>query len=248
MESFRQRLLSKREISMEWLIRHNTNMEKKWVRDQLGKGEQAKLAKHLKVTESKMSKMLSDNNKRPLREREATLIREFFRPDARNRSYAELHSDSTVRQPDEQITLPNATERPPDILVYRTGMGPSAAGGDFTMSVSEVALRVRRPPKLADRTDIYGLFVRGDTMAPRYENGELILLETGPPPRKHDHVVVRLKADKDDLHCAYLKLLVSWVGDKIELRQYNPEKTITLNTGDVDAVHRVMTTQDLVNK
>lgn len=225
------------------------SMEKRWVREQLTrKGDQARLAKHLGVSESLMSKILNDNYKRELREREATKIREFFRPESRTESYAEMHGTSSVRQPVGPITVPGNTEMSPDILVYRTGLGVIGAGGDFTMYRQDVALKVRRPEKLADRTDIYGLYVWGDTMSPRYENGELILLESGPPPKRNDHVVVRMKANKDGSHQAYLKQLSSWIGDKLELKQYNPEKTITLNMRDVDEVHRVMTVHDLVNK
>lgn len=224
-------------------------MDKKWVRDQLTtKGQQAALAKHLRVSESLMSKMLSDNYKRELRDKEADKIRDFFRPDKRASRYANVHGDSTVQEADASITVPDVTEKTLEIPVYRTWVGPSGAGGDFTMSLSEVVLSVRRPAKLADRTDIYGLYVVGDTMSPRYEDGELILVESGPPPKKNDHVVVRMKPDEDGRCHAYLKQLLRRVGATIELKQYNPERVTTLDACDVDAIHRVMTTHDLVNK
>ena len=81
-------------------------MDKKWVRDQLvRKGDQAALAKYLNVSESLMSKMLSDNYKRELREREASKIRQFLRAEERigvsrvdRSSYAQLHSNFPTMQ------------------------------------------------------------------------------------------------------------------------------------------------------
>lgn len=223
-------------------------MEKAWVKKQLkdlGR-TQAELAKFMEVSETKLSKMLGAQYKRELRDKEADLIRAFLRPDTDR--HAKMHGSSTVRPTDGPITVPTNTDRSPPILIYRTALTGVTGGGDFTMSVAEVALEVQRPGKLADRTDVFGLFVLGDSMSPKYVSGELILYEEGPPPKNLDHIVVKMKPSPDGTQELYLKQLVRWNAFQITVRQYNPDKTFDIPMTDVADVVRVLTVADLVEK
>lgn len=150
----------------------------------------------------------------------------------------------TVRFPVTPVTLTPREQMPEDIPVLGTVLGGSS-GGDFTMN-GQSGMRVRRPPRLAGRDDIFALFVQGDSMAPRYLAGELIYVERRRPPQNGDHCVVELKADRDGTQEAYLKRLVATTPTKLKLAQYSPPRVLEIDRKRVLQVLRVLTTSDLL--
>lgn len=135
---------------------------------------------------------------------------------------------------------------PDDLPVYGTALGGSAGGTEFIMN-GQAALYVRRPEKLAGRDDVFALYVQGDSMEPRYFEGELIICETNRPPSVGDFVVVEMKETVDGYRVAYLKRLAGRSGGKLKLKQYNPEKVVELEQAAVHQIVRVLTTHDLVS-
>lgn len=151
---------------------------------------------------------------------------------------------SEVRHPEPPITLPQRDHMPLDVPVYGTAMG-GTAGGDFTLN-GDIGMRVRRPPRLAERDDIFALFVQGDSMLPRFRPGELIYLERQRPPQNGDYVVVEMRPGQDGEHAAYLKQLVATTPTKVRLLQYNPKRTIEIERRKILQILRVMPLNDLL--
>jgi phage repressor protein C with HTH and peptisase S24 domain len=221
-------------------------MANTWIKERLDEAgkRQADLARYLGVSESVLSKMI--HTRKFLRAEEERKIHDFLRgatPPANDR-YADMHATQDVRDPAVAVRVPLRAEMPEDVPVLGTAYG-GATGGDFTMN-GDSGLRVRRPTKLAGRDDIFALFVSGNSMEPRYPNGELIFLEKRRPPQINDHVVVEMQPSADGVQEAYLKKLLAITATKIKLEQYNPAKTIELDRAKVLQVIRVMTTHDLL--
>ena len=105
---------------------------------------------------------------------------------------------------------------------------------------------MRRPPRFGGRSDLFALYVQGNSMEPRYLPGELIYVEQRRPPQNGDHVVVELLPAEDGTREAYLKLLLGVTPTKVRLQQYNPAKVIEIDRKRVGQVLRVLTTMDLL--
>jgi phage repressor protein C with HTH and peptisase S24 domain len=221
-------------------------MANKWIATELKRinRKQVDLAKHLGVSETVLSKMI--HTSRILGAEEERKIRAFLgggTPYPTN-GYAEMHRPSSVQTPDVRHTIPLRTEMPEDVPVLGTALG-GAQGGDFTMQ-GDSGLRVRRPPRLAGRDDVFALFVSGTSMEPRFQSGDLIFLEKKRPPQVNDYVVVELQPDEGGVQAAYVKRLLGITPTKLKLEQYNPPGVVEIDRTIVLQIIRVMTTHDLL--
>jgi phage repressor protein C with HTH and peptisase S24 domain len=216
-------------------------MDGKWLAEQFGKTgrSQSALARHLGVLPSTVNKMVK--GKRQIKATEVDAIRRFFSEPS--------ESDANTEKMDISAAAPGRTMSEisrwaNDVIVYGTALGGSS-GGDFTMN-GDSGIRVRRPPRLQGRVDILALFVRGDSMEPRYYQGDLIYLEKARPPQINDYVVIEMQPGPDGEQPAYLKQLIGRSGSKIRLRQHNPDKVLEFDQDDILQMIRVMSLQDIV--
>lgn len=137
--------------------------------------------------------------------------------------------------------LPARGDMPEDVPILGTALGGET--GAFVM-LGEAGY-IRRPPRMAGRTDVFALFVQGTSMDPRYLPGELIYLEKRRAPQPGDHVVIEMRPDKDGQQEAFLKRLVAVTPTKLRVAQYNPAKTIEIDRKAILQVIRVMTLADI---
>ncbi|RSV15656.1 XRE family transcriptional regulator [Sphingomonas sp. ABOLF] len=109
---------------------------------------------------------------------------------------------------------------------------------------------VSRPAWLNGRSDVYGVYIQGASMSPRYEQGEMVVAEKNKPPRIFDDVIVQLASpddhDGDRVTAVMIKRLVRRAAAYIELEQFNPPKIFRVETDRVKAVHRVIPWSELL--
>lgn len=138
--------------------------------------------------------------------------------------------------------MPARDQMPQDIPVLGT-----AAGGDsgaFQLQSGNPIDHVRRPPGVASAVDVYAIYIVGDSMTPRFDEGELIYVSGKRPARPGDYVVVQTEAEDGEVS-AWCKKLVRKSGSAITLEQFNPPRTFDIPVRQARAVHRVLTTNDL---
>lgn len=147
-----------------------------------------------------------------------------------------------------------------DIPIIGTALAPDrpAEGGAIEQTYVDRGVTVGyawRPTLLDRRTDVYSLYVPGSSMSPAFESGDLVLVEYRRPPRIGDNVIVYLRDGGDGRNggrgpnerAALLKRLVRRSGSCVELEQYNPRLTFTLDAADVIEMHRIMTLNELLS-
>lgn len=99
----------------------------------------------------------------------------------------------------------------------------SAEGGPYGMTISYDPIDyVKRPEPLMKVKGAFGFYVVGDSMAPRYEPGDLLLVHPSKPPVRNDYVLVLLRDGLDGQVDAIVKRFLGWDGDKLRLDQFNP--------------------------
>jgi len=150
---------------------------------------------------------------------------------------------------------PGRQKGPQDLPIYGSALG---ADLDFSgtaveqthLNTGDVVQYISRPSAVANRPDVYGVYIQGSSMAPRYQEGELAVVETRTPPRVGDDVVVYLCNGLDDgeeISACLIKRLVRRSGSYIELEQFQPHTTFRIESNTIKKVHRVIPWAELFN-
>lgn len=106
---------------------------------------------------------------------------------------------------------------------------------------------ITRPPALTGAKDIYAIYFQGESMMPRFEPGEVALVDPTRPPRPGDYVLVQLNNGSEDDVCSVLvKRLVSANSKAVTLHQFNPDVTFKVERTRVARLHRIMPQTDLL--
>lgn len=105
---------------------------------------------------------------------------------------------------------------------------------------------ISRPQVFAGR-DIYAIYFHGESMMPRYEPGEIGLVDPSRPPGPGDYVLVQLTDGEEDVVVsAIVKRLVRSNIREIVLEQFNPPAIFSVPRTRVKHVHRILQQTDLL--
>ena len=119
----------------------------------------------------------------------------------------------------------------------------TAEGGEegWALWNGDVIDHVPRPPSLLGAPNAYACYVTGTSMEPRYHPGELIYVHPGKPVTIGSYVLVQARPRAEgEPPRAVVKRLAKRLAMKLVLEQYNPPKTIEVQTKDVVSIHRIM--------
>lgn len=106
---------------------------------------------------------------------------------------------------------------------------------------------ITRPPALLGAKDLYAIYFRGESMMPRFEPGEVAIVDPTRPPRPGDYVLVQLNnGEEDDVISVLVKRLVSANSREVSLHQFNPDITFKVPRKRIARLHRIMPQTDLL--
>lgn len=164
--------------------------------------------------------------------------------------------------PLERIPAVNPQLWPKDIPVFGSAIGSSLTyeqDGRIKTSVEQTDLNraevidtLRRPPALAGRTKVYGLYVAGTSMEPAFESGTIVLVDPTRPPSIRDYVVVYVsdpnvtELDEERAASVLLKRLARRTGSYLELEQFNPPATFRVDAQQVQQIHRILPWTEII--
>lgn len=139
--------------------------------------------------------------------------------------------------------LPPRDAMPRDVPVY--GTAAAAVTGAMQM-IDDIVDYVRRPPGIVGAKDVYGLYVLGDSMEPRYSPGDIVYVHPHRPVRLGDYVVVQTRDYETAPVQVYIKRLLQRTANHLDLGWLNPPDTVTqIPIGCVVAMHKVLTVNEL---
>jgi phage repressor protein C with HTH and peptisase S24 domain/lambda repressor-like predicted transcriptional regulator len=119
-----------------------------------------------------------------------------------------------------------------DLPVFGT-----AQGGSGALIVTDQAVDyVVRPAPLLRVRDGYGMIVTGESMSPKIESGDTVLVNPHLPPRNGDTCVFRCHQD-DGTVLAIVKKLRRFNDDTWFVSQLNPQKDFTLKRSEWQVCH-----------
>lgn len=142
-----------------------------------------------------------------------------------------------------------------DLPIYGTALGAeTVVNGEAIeqtmLNRGEVVEYKRRPPILDGRADVYGLYVQGSSMQPRFRDGATVFVESRKRPAIGDDAVIYLRSpdetDGERPTSVLIKTIVRKTATYVELEQYSPPLTFRIPTERIDRMDRVLTLDDMI--
>ncbi|MCJ2086953.1 helix-turn-helix domain-containing protein [Methylobacterium sp. E-005] len=160
------------------------------------------------------------------------------------REISGTRDDSNVRIAAEPTKPLGAFKGPRDVPVLGTGV--CGDDGDFRFNGQTIDY-APRPPGIEGKRDVFVVYVVGDSMAERYEDGDPLYVDPHRRPKPRDIVIVELKAPSEgEPGSAFVKRLVRRGGGKIVVEQFNPPKELVFDEDEVARLHRVIPWIELI--
>lgn len=164
---------------------------------------------------------------------------------------------SEVSIAEQQIHWRGALTDLPPIPLVGTGDCATIAFEDATGKMLEVercsfdpdhpVRLISRPLALKGAGDLYAIYFHGESMMPRYEPGEIGIVDPRRPAGPGDYVLVQLNSgNDDDVVSVLVKRLVRANARELVLEQFNPPATFTVPRSRVARFHRIMQQTDLL--
>lgn len=123
------------------------------------------------------------------------------------------------------------------IPVY--GQAVAGEDGEFVMN-GNIVDYISVPETIASSPDAYSVVISGNSMSPRYEEGDIALVT--PSRRlikKGDYVVAQVQTEESNQPFAFIKKFVRHNTTELVLEQFNPPKTLTFAHQHVVSVHYI---------
>lgn len=138
--------------------------------------------------------------------------------------------------------LPNAKIRDNVIGLGRKipvyGQAVGGVDGEFLMNGS-VLYEVMAPPVLSHVSEAYAVQISGDSMYPRYEDGEIAFVDPKRRVRKGDYVIAQIRLEEHGPLLAYVKKFIRHNSIELVLEQFNPAKELRFPASAVATVHYI---------
>jgi len=141
-----------------------------------------------------------------------------------------------------QFELPNASIQGKveglgrKIPVYGQAVG--GLDGEFLMN-GTILYEVMAPPVISHISDAYAVAVSGDSMSPRYEDGEVCFVDPRRRVKKGDYVIAQIRLEEEGPLLAYVKKFVRHNAAELVLEQFNPPKELRFVANSVHSVHYI---------
>jgi len=164
------------------------------------------------------------------------------------------HIEDRVReQPSPNVDLSRIEDAPPlrrfagprDVPVLGTAVGGGDEDGDFRFNGETIDM-APRPPGIANRKDVYALYVENDSMYPRFRPGVKLYVDPHRRPLAGDDVVLELHGAEGEAGKGFIKCLVKRTATKVIVEQFNPPKQIEFDANQVKNLHRVIPYDELL--
>lgn len=142
----------------------------------------------------------------------------------------------------QNLELPNAIIRDKvaglgrKIPVYGQAVG--GVDGEFLMN-GTVLYEVMAPPVISHISGAYAVQVAGDSMSPRYEDGEICFVDPKRRVKKGDYVIAQIRQEEHGPLLAYVKKFIRQNSIELVLEQFNPPKELRFASATVHSVHYV---------
>jgi len=197
---------------------------------------QADLARHLDLPQSAISRIL--NGERRVQAGEVPRMAEFLGVTPGDvLRHVNAETDAPPREPARPGRPPSARAAMPPAGGDQMPIRSAGRGGpDQQMFLEDGPIGfTARPANLGGVRDAYAIYMVGDSMEPRYEQGWLLHVNPFKPPTRGRDVVVYKTTQ-----AVLIKQFIGWQGDSLVLRQLNPDETFRVPRAEIVECHLIV--------
>lgn len=187
-----------------------------------------------------------ENGNRDISRKAASMYADSFKTSAGWILYAEggepQQSPAAPPPPPQRLDMSPVPQLSPQrIPVYGRAVGGD--DGRFLFN-GEIIDTVLTPPGLENVPGAYAVYVSGDSMYPRFEDGETVWVHPRRPPKKNDDVVVQLHpAEEGEPAEGYVKRFLGWTPSQLRLLEFNPMREFEIDRKLVKEVQVIVFSQ-----
>lgn len=124
-------------------------------------------------------------------------------------------------------------------LIHVYGSAVAGIDGEFEMN-GAILYDTMSPPTLTEVSEAYAVQVSGESMEPRYFDGELAYIDPTRRVTKGNFVVAQVQLEEEGPILAFIKRFIRHNAEELVLEQFNPPKELRFDHKTVKAVHLVV--------
>lgn len=102
-----------------------------------------------------------------------------------------------------------------------------------------ILFEVMAPPIISHISNAYAVSVSGDSMSPRYEDGEVCYVDPSRRVKAGDYVIAQIRREEDGPILAFVKKFKRHNSSGLILSQFNPERELHFPHNEVVSVHYI---------
>ncbi|WND02043.1 S24 family peptidase [Temperatibacter marinus] len=119
-------------------------------------------------------------------------------------------------------------------------MGAAQGGPDGNLIMNDDPIDwTDRPQTLLGVTEAFAVYITGDSMSPKYEDGDLLYIHPNRPFKKGRYVVIETTDQR-----GYIKQFRKWDETDLIVRQFNPAKDLRIPRASIERVMLVIGSMD----
>jgi phage repressor protein C with HTH and peptisase S24 domain len=120
------------------------------------------------------------------------------------------------------------------------GQAVGGVDGEFVMNEGNKLSDVTAPPGLESVSGAYAVSVSGESMEPRYFDGEVVFVHPKRRPVRGDFVVAQIQNPNSSTPLAFVKRLIRYNEGGLVLEQFNPPKQMRFDHQTVVSLHVII--------
>lgn len=154
-----------------------------------------------------------------------------------------VKDNARITVPDLPATAPNATigqpleKVGPTIPLYGSAVG--GVDGEFELNGNRLD-DIIGPASLAFVRGAYAVTVQGESMVPRYEDGETAFVNPNKRLKRGDYCVAQIQREEHGPLLGFVKRFVSHNAKELVLEQLNPARELRFPAESVHSVHYIL--------
>lgn len=102
-----------------------------------------------------------------------------------------------------------------------------------------------RPPYLTHNNHAFAIYAQGSAMEPKFEPGDLLVIDPFRPPQPYDYVIIEQKNQQGQTQC-FLRRYIRTVADEVILQQFTPWEEHRLRRDEIKSLMRIFSQNELL--
>lgn len=145
---------------------------------------------------------------------------------------------ATPAEPTNALIGPKTRGDAVTIPLYGQAVG--GVDGEFVLNEGNKLADIFAPRELESVSGAYAVTVSGESMTPRYDDGEVVYVHPTERPVRGDYVVAQIHNPNEGPPLAYVKRLIRHNEGGLVLEQLNPPKELRFEHRAVVSVHLIL--------